>query len=109
MWVQRLLDGWNLLPSAMIKPDPLYSSVFLANLGSIGLEAPFHHLYEYGTTPLFAVIGRIHKEQWIDDDGAVDVRDTVIIRWTFDERICDGLYCARSLDLMKGFLAAPGG
>ena len=109
MWAQRLLDGWNLLPSAMIKPDPLYSSVFLANLGSIGLEAPFHHLYEYGTTPLFAVIGKIHKEQWIDDDGSIDVRDTAIIRWTFDERICDGLYCATSLDLMKGFMAEPDG
>ncbi len=109
MWLQGLLDGWNLLPSGMIKPDPLYSSVFLANLGSIGLDAPFHHLYEYGTTPLFAVIGRIHKEQWVDDAGATDIRDTVLIRWTFDERICDGLYCARSLDQMKGFLAAPGG
>lgn len=107
MWVQGLLDGWNLLPSAMIKPDPLYSSVFLANLGSIGLEAPFHHLYEYGTTPLFAVIGKIHKEQWIDDEGRVDVRDTVLIRWTFDERICDGLYCARSLDQMVRYLAEP--
>lgn len=108
MWFQRLLDGWNLLPAAMIRPDPLYSSVFLANLGSIGLEAPFHHLYEYGTTPLFAVIGRIHKEQWIADDGTTSIRDTVLIRWTFDERVCDGLYCATSLDLMRDFLAAPG-
>ena len=48
---QRVLDGWNLLPAALIKDDPLYASAFIANLGSVGLDAAFHHLYDYGTMP----------------------------------------------------------
>jgi len=107
MWAQRLLDGWNLLPAAMIRADPLYSSLFCANLGSIGLQAPFHHLYEYGTVPLFAVIGAIHKAAWVDEDGETSIRDVVEIKWTFDERIADGFYCVRGIQLIGELLADP--
>jgi len=108
MRIQRLLDAWNLLPAAMIRVDPMYASLFCANLGSIGLTAPFHHLYEYGTVPLFAVIGAIHKGTWVDAEGETSVRDVVEIKWTLDERIADGFYCARGLQLVAEFLADPG-
>jgi pyruvate/2-oxoglutarate dehydrogenase complex dihydrolipoamide acyltransferase (E2) component len=91
----------------MVREDPLYASVFLANLGSIGLEAPFHHLYEYGTVPLFAVIGRISKEPIVDADGALAVGQVVHLRYTLDERIADGFYCARSLELLRELLEHP--
>ena len=29
MWIQRSLDAWNLLPSALTESDPLYASLFL--------------------------------------------------------------------------------
>jgi pyruvate/2-oxoglutarate dehydrogenase complex dihydrolipoamide acyltransferase (E2) component len=31
----------------------------------------------------------------------------VTLKWTFDERVEDGLYCARSLDLLRDLLANP--
>ncbi len=106
-WLQRTLDGLNLLPAAMIRPDPMYASMFLANLGSVGLDAPFHHLYEYGTIPLFGVIGRIQKAPVVTAEGTLAVDDVVRLRWSFDERIADGFYCARSLDLFKAWLEDP--
>jgi hypothetical protein len=107
MWAQRALDYVNLLPSSMIDPDPLYASMFLANLGSVGLDSAYHHLYEYGTIPFFATMGRVQKAVVVDAGGAPAVREVVSLKYSFDERITDGLYCAKSLDLVKGWLEDP--
>ena len=44
------------------KRDPLYASAFVANMGSLGLDAPFHHLYEYGGISIFAGFGGVKNE-----------------------------------------------
>ncbi len=95
----RGLDGLGLLPGGMIAADPLYASVFVANLGSVGLEAGYHHLWEWGNCPLFCVMGRVRE----GDDG----HRRVTLKWSFDERVEDGLYCARSLELLRRGLAHP--
>lgn len=105
--LQRRLDAWNLLPAAVTAADPLYASAFLANLGSIGLDAPFHHLFDWGTVPIFAVLGRVHPAAWVSEAGAVEVRPTALLRYSFDERIADGLYCAQSLELVRQILESP--
>jgi hypothetical protein len=103
----RWLDAWNLLPHSFIAPDPMYASVFVANLGSVKLDAAFHHLYEYGNIPIFVAIGRLHRAPNVTADGSVGVREELTLRWTFDERIEDGLYCARALELLRERLEHP--
>lgn len=105
--LQRFLDGLNLLPYALIKNDPMYASIFVANLGSIKLKAPWHHLSEYGTTPLFGVIGKVEKVPYVTESDQVGVREEVLIRWSFDERIMDGLYCSKALDLFEKNMQNP--
>jgi hypothetical protein len=102
----RLYD-WNLLPQAFIRPDPMFASMFIANLGSIKLEAASHHLYEYGNIPIFAVLGRIHKPVVADHDGNPVTRTMAEIKYTLDERTEDGLYCAQSLDLLRHMVEDP--
>lgn len=104
---QRALDYFNLLPASMIEADPLYASVFLANLGSVGLDAAYHHLYEYGTVPVFAVVGKVHKAPVVDPDATLRVADIVELRFAYDERIADGYYAARSLELFKSYVEHP--
>jgi hypothetical protein len=82
--LSRAADHLGLLPRSMIEADPLFTSAFVANLGSIDYPAGFHHLWEYGTCSLFGVFGRIRP-------GA-DGRRKIEIAWTYDERIEDGLY-----------------
>jgi hypothetical protein len=106
LWLQRALDARNLLPAALTRQDPLYASLFAANLGSIGLDAPFHHLYEYGTVPIFAALGRIAPEPVVDD-GQLAVGQVAHLRYTLDERIADGFYCARSLELVRQWIEDP--
>lgn len=108
LWLVRRLDGWNLLPHrAFILGDPMYASVFVANLGSLKLDAAFHHNYEYGNIPIFVTIGQLHEVPFVGPDGTVGVRKEIVLRWTLDERIEDGLYCAKALDLLRERLERP--
>lgn len=107
MWLLKLLDYYNLMPRSMIDSDELYTSLFVANLGGVGLKAPFHHLYEWGTSPIFGVVGQVEKTPVVNEAGELEARDVLPLRWTFDERIADGLYCARALDLVRHFLINP--
>jgi hypothetical protein len=103
----RGLDYFNLMPRSMIDADELYSSAFLANLGGVGLTAPLHHLYDWGTIPMFMVIGKIEKKAVVTEDGTVEVRDILPLRWTFDERCADGYYAAGSLNMVRDFVVNP--
>ena len=102
----RLLDGWNLYPAFMIRTDPMYASLFLANLGSVGLSDTWHHLYEYGTVSVFGVMGTVRRMPLPGGDGA-ERRDALQVRWTFDERINDGHYCVASLRIAQQILEDP--
>jgi len=95
----QLGDRWGLLPRGMIEADPLFSSVFMANLGSIGYPAGYHHLWEYGTTSIFGVMGKI-------EPGA-NGRRKMDMCWTYDERIEDGLYSYYSLELIRKGIEEP--
>jgi len=94
-----VLDRFGLLPHAMIEPDPMFTSVFVANLGSVGLDAGFHHLWERGTCPAFGVMGRIKP-------GPAG-RRIVNLCWTWDERVEDGLYVSGFTNGVKEHLENP--
>ena len=102
----RLLDDWNLLPASYIDNDPLYASMFVANLGSVRLDSAYHHLYEYGTIPIFAALGRFREVPAVVD-GALVSRRVCSIKYSLDERIEDGLYCAAGLEILKRVLEDP--
>ncbi|MCL4683248.1 hypothetical protein KJ059_00685 [Myxococcota bacterium] len=99
MALARIGDDLGLLPRSMIDADPLFTSIFLANLGSIHYPAGFHHLWEYGTASLFGVMGRIEP-----GDGG---RRRIRMAWTYDERIEDGLYSYYTLELIRQHLENP--
>ena len=104
--VVGFLDRVGLLPKFYIDGDPLFASMFIANLGSVGMDAAQHHLYEYGNIPLFCVIGKKRHAFDVDDRGFVVAREVYPLRFTFDERIEDGLYCLTCLSRLKQLLHA---
>lgn len=106
--IGRFADAFGLLPRFFIEGDPLFASAFFANLGSIGQDAGWHHLYEYGTIGVFVVLGRPTSEPGSPTSGP-DRRRTMALRWTFDERVEDGLVAGFSLRLCKQILEDPVG
>ena len=89
-WLYRI----GLAPRSLVDTDPLYTSAFVANLGSIKIDAAYHHLYEHGNCPLFVTIGQVR-------DGRL------MMRYTFDERVEDGFYAAKALQLFKQRVEDP--
>jgi hypothetical protein len=102
----RFGDAFGLLPRSMIENDPMYASVFFANLASINLDAIYHHLYEYGNIGVFGVIGRATPDAGSPTSGP-DRRRSMSIRWTFDERVEDGLVAGFALKRAKQILEDP--
>ena len=100
------LDYYNVLPGLFIKTDPMYTSMFMANLGTLKMDAGFHHLYEYGNCPIFVMIGQINEEPTVVN-GEVVVRPMINLRFTFDERIDDGLNARFGVDALARVLSEP--
>lgn len=107
VWVIRCMDFWGVNPDFITEGDPNYASIFLSNLGSIKAPAVYHHLNNYGTNSFMTTIGTIHKEEMTMPDGHKEIRDVVDIGVTIDERIGDGFYFVRSLNLLKYIFANP--
>jgi hypothetical protein len=103
----RWLDRFNLLPAALIEPDPLFTTLFLTNDGSVGVGNAHHHLYEYGTCSVFAVVGNVKKTVVVDRAGNANVREVLEVYWSFDERVNDGMYCAKSLMVAQRLMEDP--
>lgn len=97
--------GW--LPKAVIEADPMHTSMFLSNLGSLHIDAPFHHLYEWGTTPIFLTVGVISKVPMVMPDKTIAIREVFNLGVTADERICDGFYFAKTMKRFQYFLEHP--
>ncbi len=107
VWFLRFLDRVNLLPGFATANDPMYASLFLANLGSVGIDRAWHHLYEYGTVSVFGTLGAIKKMLVPDENGRPLAKDAVRVRYAFDERINDGFYCAAALDIVRAYVEDP--
>ncbi len=95
----RLANSLGLLSKSAIDNDPMCCSIFVANLGSVGLDAGYHHLWEYGTCSNFAVVGRVQARH----DG-VKVME---VKYSYDERIEDGMYAAITMAGIKERIENP--
>ena len=105
--VYRFLDNHNLVTAGLLRTLPLYSTVFLANLGSVQLDSPFHHLFDMGTNGIFLALGLVKKDNYIADDGNLKVRKKMKIIFSYDERIIDGYYAGKAIKVIKRHVENP--
>lgn len=101
------LDRNGKVPYDLIKADPNYSSIFMTNLGSIGMDSGYHHLNNWGTNSFFVMIGKKHLAPEWHEDGSCTVRPVISLGLTLDERIGDGYYYAGTVRLLHKILENP--
>lgn len=106
-WALRLLERWGRYPASLQLDDPCYCTVFISNLGSIKMNADYHHIFNWGTNSFFIAISEMKKRLIVNDDGTTEVKDTIKLALTIDERIADGFYFAKSVRLLKHLLQNP--
>lgn len=103
LWLDK--HGW--VPQSIVGSDPNHASIFLSNLGSIGLEIGYHHLVNWGTNSCFIVLGKKHLKMIHHPDGTEELKEVIPLGITLDERIADGYYYSGTVALVKTLLENP--
>lgn len=107
VWFLKLFDYFGLLPRALTKLSPFHGSLFITNMGSLGMPPIFHHLYNFGNLPIFIAMGAKRTEYVLDKDANVQKRRMIDFTVVCDERICDGHYYASAFKKLKKTIENP--
>lgn len=103
----RVLDRYGLLPKYLLDASPFHTGMFFGNNASIGLPPVNHHIYNFGTTSMFVVIGTIERSVEIDENGKAVRKRILPAGVTVDERVCAGMIYSRFLKLYQHYLDNP--
>lgn len=107
VFLARVLDRYGVLPKYIMEASPFHTSLFITHMGSIGMPAVNHHIYNFGTTSLFLSLGSVERQTVIGSDGKAVRKRYLPIGITADERICAGAMYARMVNRMMHYLNNP--
>ena len=68
----KFIDKHFTLPFSIIDASPFHTSLFVTNLASIRTGAVYHHIYEFGTTGIFASMGQPVKKLFKNGETIAD-------------------------------------
>ena len=107
VWLLKLLDYFGLLPKFLLELSPFHGSLFFTSMGSLGIRPIYHHLYDFGNLPVFGAFGCKRRALEIQEDGSVEAKKYIDVRFVTDERIVDGYYYATFFKYYRRLLAHP--
>ena len=107
VWLLKLLDYFGLLPRFLTKLSPFHGSLFITNMGSLGMPPIFHHLYDFGNLPVFIAMGKKRTEFITTKEGELKKKRMIDFTVVCDERICDGHYYSNAFKKLKSLLENP--
>ena len=105
--LMNLLDYFGIMPGVIDRASPFHASIFLSNLGSLGIPPIYHHLYNFGNVPIFVTFGSIYKKNTLLADGTAETSRWVDYTVVTDERITDGHYYAAAMKKFDWILNHP--
>lgn len=106
-WFLRFLDYFGLMPMAINEVSPFHGSLFITSMGSLGIPPIYHHLYDFGTVPVFIAFGHKYTKYELQKDGTTVARKYLDYKIVTDEGICDGFYYARALKKFRSIMLHP--
>lgn len=107
-WLMRWTDERNFPIYSFTKDIPMWSTAFLAHLGSIDVDAVYHHLFELGTTGVLITFGKMHKAPVINEEtDKIEVKNVMNLRISIDDRIASGSYTGPTIDMLKDLIENP--
>lgn len=107
VWLCSTLDYFGHMPKTIHSVSPFHTSVFVTDMGSLGILPIYHHIYNFGTTSLFVAFGTKQKENVIDRNNNIIEKRYIGIRIVGDERIVDGFYYAAAFKMFKNLMQHP--
>jgi len=107
VFLARILDRYGIMPKYILNASPFHTSMFVTNMGSIGMPHVNHHIYNFGTTSLFVSIGNVLREVQPGQDGKVVRKRYLPVGITADERICAGAVYSKMVTRIMYYLHHP--
>ena len=105
--VLRIMDYFGWLPEALTEASPFNGSMIITDLGSLRIGPVFHHIYNFGTLPVFMAFGAKHHVYELDRHGNMVDRKYVDMKFTLDERTVDGHYWAQAFQAWRYLFQHP--
>ena len=103
----RVCDYFGLIPKSILDVSPFHGSMIITDLGSLGIGPIYHHIYNFGTLPVFVAFGAKRHVHELDRHGQVVDRKYVDAKFVLDERTVDGHYYATVFKLINRCIADP--
>ncbi|MDD5902175.1 MAG: hypothetical protein PUC58_02275 [Oscillospiraceae bacterium] len=107
IWLLTVADYFGLLPKSLLDVSPFHGSMIITDLGSLGIGPIYHHIYNFGTLPVFISFGAKRKVYELDRNGNPVERKYVDGKFVMDERTVDGHYYATVFKYINRFIADP--
>ena len=105
--VLRVMDYFGWIPESLLEASPFHGSLVITDLGSLRIRPVFHHIYNFGTFPVFIAFGAKRHSYELDRHGAMVDRKLVDVKITLDERTVDGHYYAQAFKAFSYLFQHP--
>lgn len=107
IWVLRVMDYFGWIPEALLEASPFHGSMIITDMGSLRVGPVFHHIYNFGTLPVFIAFGAKRHAYELDRHGNMVDNKYVDTKFVLDERTVDGHYYAQFLQAMRYLFQHP--
>ena len=107
IWLLRVADYFGLLPKKLLDVSPFHGSMIITDLGSLRIGPIYHHIYNFGTLPVFISFGAKRHAYELDRHGNMVDRKYVDCKFVMDERTVDGHYYAQFLQAFRYICQHP--
>lgn len=103
----RIMDYFGWLPEALTDASPFHGSMIITDLGSLRIGPIYHHIYNFGTLPVFIAFGAKRHVYELDRHGNMVDHKYVDCKMVMDERTVDGHYYAQFLQAYRYIFQHP--
>ena len=105
--IVRMLDYFGWLPQSIMDASPFHGSMIITDLGSLRIGPVYHHIYNFGTLPVFIAFGAKYHKYEITRQGRVEDHKYIDTKMVLDEGTVDGHYYAQLLRAFRYIFAHP--
>lgn len=105
--VLRVMDYFGWIPEKLLAASPFHGSMIITDVGSLRMGPIYHHIYNFGTLPVFIAFGAKRHAYEVDRHGQVVDHKYVDLKFVLDERTVDGHYYSQFLQALRYLFQHP--
>ncbi|MDO4982543.1 MAG: hypothetical protein Q4E35_03185 [Eubacteriales bacterium] len=107
LWAVKVMDYFGRVPEKWLEASPFHGSMIISDLGSLRIGPVYHHIYNFGTLPVFITFGTKHHKYELNKHGQMLDNKYIDVKFVLDERICDGHYYSQFLQAYRFMFQHP--